>query len=206
MAEMQVGAVILAAGLSTRMGTFKPLLSIGSRTLLGHAINLFQTSGIEDIVVVKGHQSEKLKQELSRYRCRSVLNENFADGMFSSVQSGVEALASANEAFFLLPVDIPLVQQCTVLTLLTAMDRDPSMLIFYPEYRSRRGHPPLLRFDLISEILSFNNQGRLKALLRRYHHHACNILVNDPFILLDIDTQSDLAFLQRQYLRRSLSG
>ncbi len=204
MAEMRVGAVILAAGLSTRMGDFKPLLSIGSRTLLGHAINLFQTSGIEDIVVVKGHQSEKLKLELSRYRCRSVLNENFADGMFSSVQSGVEALASANEAFFLLPVDIPLVQQDTVLTMLTAVNRDPAMLVFYPEYRSRRGHPPLLRFDLISEILRFKDRGGLKALLRRYHQQARNILVNDPFILLDVDTQSDLAFLSKQYLSRLL--
>ncbi len=205
MAEMRVGAVILAAGLSTRVGDFKPLLSIGSRTLLGHAINLFQTSGIEDIVVVKGHQSERLTQELSRYRCRSVLNENFADGMFSSVQSGVEALASANQAFFLLPVDIPLVQQRTILTLLAALNRDPARLVFYPEYRFRRGHPPLIRVDLISEILRFNDQGGLKALLRRYHQQTRNILVNDPFIVLDIDTQGDLAFIRKQYLRRSLS-
>ncbi len=203
MAEMRVGAVIIAAGLSTRMGDFKPLLSIGSRTLLGHTINLFQTGGVEDIVVVTGHQSESLKQELDRYRCRSVLNENFADGMFSSVQSGVKALAPESEAFFLLPVDIPLVQPSTIGTLLTAMKQDPSSPVFYPAYRSKRGHPPLIRSDLIAEILNSNDQGGLQALLKRHHQHARTISVNDPFILLDVDTPHDLAFLQEQYQRKS---
>jgi len=205
MDEVRIGAVILAAGLSTRMGDFKPLLSIGPRTLLGHTISLFKTSGVEDIVVVKGHRSGELEQELNRYHCRSVLNENFTDGMFSSVQSGVKALASAHDAFFLLPVDIPLVQQRTVGTLLMALDQDPSTLVFYPEYRFRRGHPPLIRAELIAEILSFNGQGGLQTLLRRYHQHARNILVNDPFILLDIDTQNELIYLRKQYLKSSLS-
>ena len=203
MIEMRVGAVILAAGLSTRMGDFKPLLPIGSRTLLSHTINLFQTSGIEDIVVVKGHQSEKLTRELASCNCRSVMNENFEDGMFSSVQAGVKALDAENEAFFLLPVDIPLVRQSTIVQMLQAMNRDASTLVFYPEYRSRRGHPPLVRFDLIAEIHSSNDSGGLGALLDRYRQQARNILVDDPFILLDVDTPDDLVFLQKQYLGTS---
>ena len=183
------------------MGDFKPLLPIGPRTLLGHTINLFQTSGIEDIIVVKGHQAEKLTMALERYHCRSVLNENFDDGMFSSVQAGVKALDAENEAFFVLPVDIPLVRQSTIEQLLQAMNRDASTLVFYPEYRSRRGHPPLVRFDLIAEILSSIDQGGLRALLDRYRRQARNILVDDPFILLDVDTPDDLVFLQKQYLR-----
>ncbi len=205
MAEMRVGAVILAAGLSTRMGDFKPLLSIGPRTLLGHAINLFQICGIADIVVVKGHKSQALQQELDRYHCPSVLNEQFADGMFSSVRTGLKVLDPANKAFFLLPVDIPLVQPSTVLTLLTAMNQAPSALVFYPVYRSRRGHPPLIRFDLAAEILSFDDQGGLQALLKKHHRHARNVLVNDPFILLDADTPDDLAFLRKHDQRSSLS-
>ena len=206
MAELRVGAVILAAGLSARMEDFKPLISIGSRTLLGHAITLFQAAGIEDIVVVKGHQSEALEQELDRYQCRSVLNEDFADGMFSSVQTGVQALAAENEAFFLLPVDIPLVQPSTVATLLSAMKQNPSSLVFYPAYRSSRGHPPLINFDLVAEILKYNDQGGLRALLKRYHQHVRDISVDDPFTLLDIDSQDDLTLLQQHYQRRSASS
>jgi molybdenum cofactor cytidylyltransferase len=199
MAEMRVGAVILAAGLSNRMGDFKPLLSIGPRTLLGHTINLFQICGIADIVVVKGHKSQELQQELDRYHCPSVFHEQFAHGMFSSVQAGVKALDPANKAFFLLPVDIPLVQPSTVSTLLNALNQAPSALVFYPVYRSRRGHPPLIRSDLVDEILSFDDQGGLQVLLKKHHRHARNVPVNDPFILLDADTPDDLDFLREHH-------
>lgn len=199
MVEMRAGAVILAAGLSTRMGDFKPLLSIGPRTLLGHAITLFQICGIADIVVVTGHKWQALQQELNRYHCPSVLHEQFADGMFSSVQAGLKALDPANEAFFLLPVDIPLVRPNTVWALLTALNQAPSALVFYPLYRSRRGHPPLIRSGLAAEILSFDGRGGLQALLKKHRRHARNVPVNDPFILLDADTPDDLAFLRKNH-------
>ncbi len=204
MGDRKIGAIILAAGLSTRMGKFKPLLSIGPKTLLGHAISLFQNNTIDDIVVVTGHQSGDLKQELARYPCRPVLNANFTDGMFSSLQVGVKNLDSANEAFFLLPVDIPLVQQETINKLIEAMDQDPRALVFYPEYQTRRGHPPLIRRDLAAAILSFAEQGGLRALFSRYHQQSRNVSVDDPYILLDADTQSDLVILKDHYLKASL--
>lgn len=198
---MQVGAIILAAGSSARMGEFKPLLSIGPKTLLGHTFSLFHKNGIEDIVVVTGHQSRELKQELNQYPCRSVLNENYNDGMFSSVQVGVKALDTSSDSFFLLPVDIPLVRQDTIHKLLEAMDQDPRSLIFYPEYQTRRGHPPLIRRTLAAAILSYDDQGGLRALLRRYSQQSRNVLVDDPYILLDADTQNDLVLLRNQYLK-----
>lgn len=200
---MQIGAIILAAGSSTRMGEFKPLLSIGPKTLLGHAVSLFQNTGIEDIVVVTGHQSEDLTQELNRYPCRSVLNAKFSDGMFSSIQLGVKTLAAASDAFFLLPVDIPLVRQDTIHRLLEAMSQDPHSLVFYPEYRARRGHPPLIRYDLAGAILSHDDQGGLRALFKRYRQRSRNVLVYDPYILVDVDTQNDLVLLRDQYLKSS---
>ena len=198
---MRIGAIILAAGLSTRMGGLKPLLSIGPRTLLGHTITLFQTSGIEDIIVVTGHQSDELKQEIKVYNCRSVVNEDFIDGMFSSIQAGVNALNPSDKAFFLLPVDIPLVRKDTVLQLMAAMNQDRSSLVFYPVHRSRRGHPPLIKCDLITEILNFDDRGDLRALLKRYQQHACNVFVSDPYILLDADTPEDLVLLSAEYMK-----
>ena len=200
MTDMKIGAIILAAGLSTRIGEFKPLLTIGPRTFLGHTIHLFATSGINDIVVVTGHRAEKLKQELAHYSCRAVLNENFTDGMFSSVQVGVKALDAEVEAFFLLPVDIPLVKTQTIEELLQAIKQDSSALIFYPEHQKRRGHPPLIRCDLNKSILGYDGQGGLRALFKRYDQLSRNIQVNDPFILLDADTQSDYTGLKEKYL------
>jgi CTP:molybdopterin cytidylyltransferase MocA len=204
MADIRTGAIILAAGLSTRMGEFKPLLSIGPKTLLGHAISLFQTNGIDDIVVVTGDQTEDLRQELDRYPCRSVLNENLIDGMYSSVREGVKAIGDKNGAFFLLPVDIPLVSKNTIRDLMKAMEQNPNSLVFYPEYQARRGHPPLIMCDLAAAILSYDGQGGLRALLKRYQQQSLNVVVDDPFILLDADTKNDLAILQKEYLQRSL--
>jgi CTP:molybdopterin cytidylyltransferase MocA len=204
MGDRKIGAIILAAGLSTRMGEFKPLLSIGPKTLLGHAISLFQQNDIDDIVVVTGHQSSDLKQELARYPCRPVLNAHFTDGMFSSLQVGVQALDITTDAFFLLPVDIPLVQQDTINKLLEAMDQDRQALVFFPEYQTRRGHPPLIRRELAAAILSFDEPGGLRALFRRYQQQTRNVSVDDPHILLDADTQSDLVTLKDQYLKASL--
>ena len=201
---MQIGAIILAAGSSSRMGAHKPLLSIGPKTLLGHAISLFESTGIDDIVVVTGHQSRDLQQELDRYPCRAVLNEHFHDGMFSSIQVGVNALDATCDAFFLLPTDIPLVGQDTIHTLMEAMDQDPLALVFYPEYQARRGHPPLIRCNLVSEILGYDDRGGLRALLRRYRSQSRTVAVDDPYILLDVDTQKDLDSLREGYLKKSV--
>ncbi len=200
---MHIGAIILAAGSSSRMGACKALLSIGRKTLLGHTVSLFQKTGIEDIVVVTGHRPGDLEQELDRYPCRSVCNENFSDGMFSSVQAGVKALDVACDAFFLLPVDIPLVRQDTIYKVLEAMDQDPHAVVFCPEFQKRRGHPPLIRRDLAAEIIGYDDQGGLRDLLRRYRSQSRSVAVDDPYILLDADTPHDLAFIRDQYLKSS---
>ena len=201
---MHIGAIILAAGSSIRMGAFKPLLTIGPKTLLGHAISLFQNNTIDDIVVVTGHHSGDLQQELDRYPCRPVRNGSFTDGMFSSIKIGVENLDSALEAFFLLPVDIPLVRQDTLDKLIETMIQHPDALIIYPEYRTRRGHPPLIRRDLATAILNHDGQGGLRGLLRNYRQQSRNVSVDDPYILLDVDTPNDLVILKEQYLKSSL--
>lgn len=199
MKNKSVGAIILAAGLSSRMGRLKPLITIGQRTLLGHAITLFNSVAVDDLVVVTGHQSEGLQQELDKYSCRSVHNPHYTDGMFSSVQAGVKSLAAGIEAFFLLPVDIPLVTRQTVIRVKKAIEQDSSLLVVYPEYETRRGHPPLISCELIYAILTSKDQGGLRTVLRSYHHQSGNVSVDDPFILLDTDTQHDVNLLKKFY-------
>lgn len=202
MADIKTGAIILAAGLSSRMDGFKPLLSIGSKTLLGHCISLFHTTGVDDIVVVTGHQTESLQQELNRYPCRSILNMNYNDGMFSSIQIGIRKLATETKAFFLLPVDIPLVKTDTIEKLIKAIEQDSSSIVFYPQYLERRGHPPLISCNLANAILSYEGQGGLRPLLKKYQQQTRNVSVEDPYILLDADTQNDLNILKKHYQAR----
>ena len=105
----RIAAIVLAAGYSSRMGEFKPLLPIGDTTILERVVTTFREADIRDIRVVIGHRSAELLPLVERLQVRPVLNERYNEGMFSSVIAAVSSLEENIEAFFLLPVDIPLV-------------------------------------------------------------------------------------------------
>jgi molybdenum cofactor cytidylyltransferase len=202
-ADPEIDALILAAGLSSRMDGFKPLLQIGPKSILEHALDLFCLSAIREIVTVVGHRSAELVPTLRDRRARYVLNENYRAGMFSSIQVGVEALATGCAGFFLLPVDIPLVRQETLRQLIEASAGDPARAIIYPQFQGRCGHPPLISTELVKPILADAGNGGLRTLLRTYRAKALVVPVDDPFILKDVDTTDDLQTLKDLYLQQS---
>ncbi|MGB3211450.1 MAG: nucleotidyltransferase family protein [Desulforhopalus sp.] len=196
MKKLRVAAIVPAAGLSSRMHAFKPLVTIAGKTIIEHVMELFKTTGIDDIVVVVGHRSEELIPVVEAASCRYVINVNYRDGMFSSIQEGVRELSDTCDAFFLLPVDIPLVRPNSIRQLLDAFARDGSSLLCYPQFQSRRGHPPLIDSSLANRILAYDGQDGLRGLLARYENQAIVVPVEDPFILLDADTREDLLYLR----------
>ena len=106
------------------------------------------------------------------------------------------------DAFFMLPVDIPLVRPATVQTLLAVLDALPDEAgrpVLYPTYGGQRGHPPLIPGALVPAILDHDGQGGLKALLER--HPGLDAPVWDRGVVLDADTDDDFAVLQRKARR-----
>lgn len=199
MTEPRLGAIILAAGLSSRMQAFKPLLKICGKTFIEHAVTLFHQCGVEQIITVVGHRAEQLIPVLTSTSSTYVLNANARDGMFSSVQQGVASRNPAWEGFFLLPVDIPLVRPETIRALTEAFDNNPSALVCYPRNRSGRGHPPLLNSRIADSVLAYSGQHGLRGLLRSYEDRALDVPVDDPFIRMDADSRQDLAELRSRY-------
>lgn len=195
---MRIGALILAAGCSSRMGEFKPLLEIAGTTLIEHALALFRNTGVEEIVTVVGYRSETLIPIIERAPSRSVVNENYQNGMFSSIQKGVAELKDKCDAFFLLPVDIPCVRTATVRELLAQYSENSSALVCYPQFDARRGHPPLIAARLIDHIISYAGEGGMRGFLRRYEEQAITVPVADPFLLLDVDTRQDFLRLENE--------
>lgn len=185
-----IAAVILAAGYSSRMGAFKPLLSFGATTVLERSIALFRTAGITDIRVVVGHRADELLPLLSHLQIQPLFNARYQEGMFSSVVAAVESFKGENGAFFLLPVDFPLVRRQTVETLLCAYQSGAGGIL-YPTCNGRRGHPPLLALSYREVILSWQGDGGLSALLRQYQGDAASIETGDEGIILDMDTPAD---------------
>lgn len=194
---MTIAAVILAAGLSSRMGESKPLLSLGDRSLLAHCRAVFAACGLTEILVVVGHRGEATAAAAEALGLRRVVNGEYRRGMFSSIQCGVAALPGDIDAFFVLPVDIPLVRSATVEALLAAAS-DPETVL-HPVFAGRRGHPPLIPAALIPSILAHDGAGGLKGLLGR--HKGMEVRVWDEGILLDADTPDDLAVLARRLAR-----
>lgn len=195
MDDSPYAAVILAGGLSSRMGAFKPLMKLGSATLLERCVLLFHGADVRNVIVVVGHRAKELIPELTRLDCAYVLNEHYRDGMFASIQAGLRALPAHCQAFFLLPVDIPLVSPTTVLNLIDGHNRDPSISVFHPKHHLQRGHPPLFSAQLAGAILAYHGSGGMRGFLNEYGRNAVEIPVDDPFILLDADTPEGFALL-----------
>ena len=179
-----ISALILAAGYSSRMGHFKPLSILGSTTAVQRCVNLFKSAGIYDIRVIVGYRHSEITESLSGTGVRTVLNEQFQDGMFSSVKSGLLSFDEFPEAFFMLPVDIPLVRTSSVHEILRNLEGCSADVIF-PCFLGKRGHPPLIKGELIPEILKFEGDGGLRGYLNK--KTALNAELPDENILRDMD-------------------
>jgi len=118
--------------------------------------------------------------------------------MFSSVQAGIRRLNAEYEAFFISPVDIPLVSPATIRRLTEAGEENPGKIV-YPVFGEKRGHPPLIPAALAPAILGWEKGGGLKAVLKSKESLAREITVPDSFILFDIDTPEDYAALLERF-------
>ena len=185
-----VAAVVLAAGFSERMGDFKPLMMLGGMTVLERVIRLFQAVGVGRIHVVIGHRAAELRPCIDRWGGRSVVNADYAQGMFSSVAAGMSSLDERAGSFFVLPVDIPLVRPATLRRLMEEFSGGAAG-ICHPTFQGRRGHPPLIDMRFASVIAHWTEEGGLRALLERYDSEAVDVPVADEFILQDMDGPDD---------------
>jgi molybdenum cofactor cytidylyltransferase len=193
-----IAAIILAAGYSSRMGTLKPMLKIGDKTILERAIRLFRDLGIEDVIVVVGHGASEIIPIVHDCGARAIMNEQLERGMFSSVQAGVNALRPESEAFFVLPVDIPVVRPRTIKDLLRAYSNGDSQIIF-PAFLGKRGHPPLVSARYRNEILSYCGDDGLRGFFRKHNQHSEQVEVADEMILFDLDTPADYQALVARF-------
>lgn len=169
------------------MGAFKPLLPLAGVSVIGRVAVALHQAGIEDVIVVTGHRAAELMPELVRYRLRHIVNEGYAAGMYSSVQAGVRALAADTAAFFLWPVDVPLVRSHSIRLLLRDFLQHGAA-VTYPTFRGERGHPPLIASGLIPLIRTQERPEGLRGLLAEQETSARDVPVIDEGVVADMDT------------------
>ena len=196
MTPLPVAAIIPAAGSSSRMGHFKPLLQVDGQSLIQRAISVFRQNRIDDIIVVVGHRAADLEAALVKEEVCIARNEAHMRGMFSSVKIGMRQLPDHSEAFFVLPVDIAFVRSATIGRLIEAFRNHPGR-IYHPCVANRRGHPPLIPAHLAEAIAGHDGKGGLRRALKRWADLAVDVPVADRHILLDLDMPEDLLKLKQ---------
>ena len=185
--SMRLAALIVAAGFSSRMQKFKPLLPMRTSTVIECTIDAFLDAGITDIVVVIGHNADLIRPVLEQKNIKWVYNPNYEEGMYTSIKVGVEELAAEFDGFFMMPADIPFVSAKTIRQIgETFLAADYSVV--YPVYNGRRGHPPVISMRLSHEILTYDGTGGLKTLLSKSSDSAYHLEVDDEGVLIDLDT------------------
>jgi Uncharacterized MobA-related protein len=193
-----LAAIIISGGYSSRMGSFKPFLPFGNQSAIAMIINTYKSAGIKDVIVVAGYRGNEIADRLRESEVTCVQNENYAEGMFTSVIKGVKALDAGVPAFFMQPVDIPLVKRHT-LELLQNKYRESPKGIIYPDFGGKKGHPPLIDCKYREIILNSNGEGGLKKILEEHSDDSIHVPVADKAVLMDMDTQADYETLLGYY-------
>ena len=184
---MNYGAVIVAAGLSSRMGEFKPLLQIGSQSVVRHVISAFSQAGIRQIAIVTGHNASALTEHLADLDVTFLHNEHYrTTQMFDSAKIGLSHWKETCDRVLFTPVDIPLFSSSTVLKLIASGAELAS-----PLCSGKQGHPLMLSSRLIDAILKDSGEGGLKGAVARLNIPMTHVEVDDPGVLQDADTPEE---------------
>jgi len=184
---LKTGAVIVAAGLSSRMDAFKPMLKIGSITIAQRVILTLKQAGVDLIVVVTGKNAEQLEKHLVHMDVVCLRNERYAETqMFDSAGIGLEYIKERCDRVLFTPVDVPLVKAGTIKTMLS--DESP---LCVPVHGGKEGHPLMLSSRLIPRILEYRGDGGLAQAIKNCGCEKRLIRVDDEGVLLDIDTRED---------------
>ncbi len=195
---MRVHAILLAAGESIRMGQPKALLPWHGGTLVEFQIEQLMTSGIAGLVLVLGHEAEKIRSVArSLPRTSIVLNPHYAMGKASSVRTGMDAIPDDSDAVLVLSVDQPR-RSGMIRNLLQAFEAT-NALITVPAFEGRHGHPTIFARDLFAEMRAITEETQgLRAVRHRHRDRTHVVETANRMPLIDINTpdnyQAALAF------------
>jgi molybdenum cofactor cytidylyltransferase len=186
----RVGAIILAAGESSRLGQPKQLLEFRGQTLIQCAIDAALKSICKPVVVVLGANANLIEPQISE-RVRIVRNPEWEEGMASSIRCGVQEIAPEVDAVILILCDQPLVDSETLNRLAQHANGD----LAAAEYNGTIGVPALFGRAHIGELLALRGKEGAKKILLAHEPNVIRIAC--PEAAVDVDSASDVQRLQR---------
>ncbi len=189
----EICAVVLAAGMSTRMGAPKLALPWKGSTVIGAVLEVLRNAGLRRIRVVLGAHREAVERILGGQPAaiERVFNPNYANGeMMDSIRAGLAGLETEVKAALIVLGDQPQIEEAVVSKLIMRYRETGSPLIA-PSYQKRRGHPWLVERSLWADLTGTEGGGTMRSFLNRHAERIDYVDVENTSILQDLDTPED---------------
>src|SRR5215469_2594512 len=162
-----IAAVLLAAGRSQRMGTFKQLLPIGGKTFVEACVDNLLASRVAEVVVVTGYNEAGVREALGSRPVRMIINPAYESGMGSSIKRGVESVTITAGGILIALADQPLIGPHVLNQIISDYEENASTILI-PTYKGKKGHPIILDSRLKEEILSMDAEIGLKQVTQAH--------------------------------------
>lgn len=190
-----VTAIVLAAGLSSRMGDFKPLLPIDGVPMLEAVLTKVLSFPFKEAIAVVGHKEQKIREtiEIQDDRFNWVVNKNFIEGLSSSIKAAIQRTNNDTFGIFIFLGDQPLIKKTTIEQMLkTIMEKEihQTKCIVQPTFNGMPGHPVFISSQMIPYLKSLTGAEGAKPIFAYAEKHIY-LPIDDEGIILDVDTKQD---------------
>ena len=191
----RVAAVVLAAGKSSRMGANKLLADLGGQPMIRRTVAAMRQAADETIVVT-GRDAGEVRAALEGLPVRFVHNENFAEGLSTSLRAGIAALSPDTDAAVIALGDMPLVTADAVRRLIAAYSPAEHRSVIVPVFGAERGNPVLWGRQHFDALKQLTGDRGARALFDQYADEIVEVAMADDAVLMDADTPEALAALR----------
>jgi molybdenum cofactor cytidylyltransferase len=186
-----VAAIVLAAGMSTRMGSRnKLLLPLGNTTFIEKTVDTLLASYAGEVIVVLGHEQEKIRLAIGDRKVVFTENPDYKIGMTTSIQAGVRAASPAVSGYMICLSDMPLLTANDLNLLVTAFESslNPHRIII-PSFQKQRGNPVIFSSSFREEILTYTAPNGCKGIVQKYSGNVILYEMSNDNVLKDVDTE-----------------
>ena len=191
--------IILAAGMSKRMGSTKQLAQLNGKYLLQWVIDAAIQSDLKKIYLVLGHDSERILRLLPHLAqtdtIKVLYNPDFEEGMSSSVKCGLIATQQSDQSVMFLLGDQPFVSREMINRLLREYKKSEKFICL-PAFQGKKGNPVIFGSEYFQQLLSVKGDMGGRRIIQNHPDDVLFVEVDDPKTLYDIDTQKDLSELE----------
>jgi molybdenum cofactor cytidylyltransferase len=185
--EAKIVGIILAAGLSKRMGRVKSLLPWGDAPLLERVITNARASKLDGLRVVLGYEAEKIRKRVDFRDAEVIVNDDYRAGQSSSLQAGLDALPEDTAGAMFLLGDQPFINHAIIDTLISTFHTQHAALII-PTYQGKRGNPVLMHSSVFKMAEEIAGDVGARVLFAGLKDRLLEVAVPYPGILVDLDT------------------